>query len=90
MYLDRLILLYTEDSGMKPAVQSPRLRAGAKYGHQIDSPQDLLGSVILAAADVGLPFSGQRLFGARPIHIDTTQQPSSGKFLKPSALDDGV
>lgn len=56
-YLDRLILLYTDDSSHETAlVQS----AGVKWremGHHVEDPQALLGSVMLTTATVAPPLS---------------------------------
>lgn len=56
-YLDRLVLLYTEDSGHEAMLVQSAITRWRQDGHQIDDPKALLGSVILVAADVAAPLS---------------------------------
>lgn len=57
MYLDRLILLYSADSGHEAMLVQSAITRWRQDGHQIDNPQDLLGSVIFVSADVAPPLS---------------------------------
>lgn len=56
-YLDRLILLYTADSGHEAMLVQSAITRWRQDGHQIDDPKALLGSVLLVAADVSAPLS---------------------------------
>lgn len=87
MYLDRLILLYTEDSGHEAKLVQSAITRWRQDGHQIDNPQDLLGSVILVAADVGSPFS-VRGFSEQDLYTLIQRSNLLPELSKPLAPDE--
>jgi hypothetical protein len=54
-YLDRLILLYAENSRHEFALVQSAVKKWRQSGQNFDDPQSLLGSIILTSADVVVP-----------------------------------
>lgn len=57
VYLDRMVLLYTKDSGHEAMLVKSAALKWKEHGHQIANPKELLGSVLMVRADASPPLS---------------------------------
>lgn len=55
VYLDRMVLLYTKDSGHEAMLVKSAALKWKEHGHQIANPRELLSSVLMVRADASPP-----------------------------------
>lgn len=85
IYLDRLVLLYTEDSGHESVLIQTAAAKWQQDGHQVDNPQDLLGSVILTTAKVVPPLA-IKSFSSIDLYTFMSRTGQLGELTNPQVL----
>lgn len=79
-YLDRIVFLYSSTSKHEDALVRSALARFEATRHEIDDPQALLGSIVLASADVSLPLR-IRGFSEVDLHSYMQRDPRLSKLL---------